>query len=155
MASLDYEVIFSSFLGSVTDYNLASLDPTEAYEIMTEYLHKALAERYVARLFKSKTLDDVVQQFTYEMKKPIDEDSDREFVIEAVAKWMKYVWLHGKVNDVSNTAFLLTGKEQKHYSQANHLAELRALQEDAYKEAYGFVMRRGYIDNDYLEGKKS
>lgn len=155
MTSLDYEEIFSSFLGSVTDYNLASLDATEAYDLMKEYLHKALAERYVARLFKTKKLDDDVQLFSFEMKKPIDEDSDREFVIEALAKWMIYEWLQKQVKSTSLTAQFFGGKEQKYYSQANHLTELRALSEDAYKEAYGFIMRRGYIDNEYLEGTKS
>ena len=154
MASIDYEEIFSSFLGSVTDYNLASLAPTEAFEILTELLHKALADRYVARLFSSKTLDDEVQQFTYEMKYVIDEDSDKEFVINALAKWMKYEWQSNKVNNVALESQLLAGKEQKYYSQAMHLSELRALQSSAYDEAYKYVMNRGYIDNKYLEGKK-
>ena len=152
MTSLDYEEIFSSFLGSVTDYNLASLDTTEAYQIMTELLHKTLAERYVARLFKSKTLDDDVQTFTFEMKYVIDEDSDREFIINALSKWMIYEWLHAQKNNVVNTAQFFGGKEQKFYSQSAHLSELRALQDDAYSEAYRFIMNRGYIDNKYLEG---
>lgn len=154
MASIDYEEIFSSFLGSVTDYNLASLEPTEAYELMKEYLHKSLAERYVARLFKTKKLDDDVQLFSFEMKYSIDDDADREFVIEALAKWMIYEWLQKQVKNTSLTAQFFGGKEQKFYSQSNHLTELRALSKDAFNEAYGMIMRRGYIDNDYLEGKK-
>jgi hypothetical protein len=154
MASIDYEEIFGSFLGSVTDYNLASLDATEAYGILTELLHKALADRYVARLFSSKKLDDEIQKFTYEMKYVIDDDSDREFVIECLAKWMKYEWHSNKVNNVALEAQLLAGKEQKYYSQAAHLTELRALQASAYDEAYAYIRNRGYIDNKYLEGSK-
>lgn len=155
MPSIDYEEFFSSFLGSVTDYNLASLDPTEAYETMTEYLHKALAERYVARLFKSKRLDDDVQLFSYEMKYPIEEDSDREFVITAVSKWMAYEWSQNKVSSTTLVMQLLAGKEQKFYSQSNMLTENKALKENLYNEAYKFIMQRGYIDNKYLEGNKS
>ena len=154
MASIDYEEIFSSFLGSVTDYNLASLDATEAYEQMKEYLHKALAERYVARLFVFKKLDDEVQLFSFEMKYPIDEESDREFVINALAKWMAYEWIQNKVSSTTLVMQMLAGKEQKYYSQSNHLAENKALKKELYDEAYGFIMRRGYIDNKYLEGKK-
>lgn len=155
MASVDYEEIFSSFLGSVTDYKLASLDATEAYEIMKEYLHKALAERYVGRLFTSKKLDDDVQLFSFEMKYSIDDDSDREFVINALAKWMAYEWVHNKVNTTSLTAQFFGAKEQKYYAQQTHLSELQALESNLYIEAYNFIMRRGYIDNKYLEGKKS
>lgn len=154
MASIDYEEIFSSFLGSVTDYNLASLDATEAYETMKEYLHKALAERYVSRLFLSKKLDDEVQLLSFEMKYPTDEDSDREFVINALAKWMAYEWAQNKVNSTSLVAQFFGGKEQKFYSQSNQLTENKALKDSLYHEAYGFIMRRGYIDNKYLEGKK-
>lgn len=154
MTSLDYEEIFSSFLGSVTDYNLASLDATEAFELLTELLHKSLAERYVARLFKSKKLDDDVQKLSFEMKYVIDEDSDREFVINALAKWMKYEWQSDKVNNIALESRLLAGKEQKFYSEANHMSALQALQSSAYSEAYKFIMSRGYIDNKYLEGNK-
>ncbi len=154
MTSVDYEVIFSSFLGSVTDYNLASLDATDSFQLMTEYLHKALAERYVARLFVSKKLDDEVQLFSFEMKYPIDEESDREFVINALAKWMAYEWIQNKVSSTTLVMHMLAGKEQKYYSESSHLAENKALKKELYDEAYGFIMRRGYIDNKYLEGKK-
>lgn len=153
MTSIDYEEIFGSFLGSVTDYNLASLDPTEAYELLTELLHKALADRYVARLFSSKELDDDVQKFSFEMKYVIDSESDSEFVINALAKWMKYEWQSNKVNNVTLEAQMFAGKEQKFYSQAMQITELRALQSSAYDEAYKYIMNRGYIDNKYLEGK--
>lgn len=154
MTSLDYEEIFSSFLGSVTDYSLASLEPTEAYGIMTELLHKALANRYVARLFLIKKLDDDVQKFSFEMKYVIDSDSDKEFVINALAKWMKYEWLHKQVNNTALTAQFFGGKEQSFYSQSAHLSELQSLQSSAYDEAYAYIRNRGYIDNIYLEGKK-
>ena len=61
MASISYEEVFSSFLGNVTDYNLASLSVTDAYEIMSEYLHKTMAEPYVYRLFSTVKLDDETQ----------------------------------------------------------------------------------------------
>lgn len=154
MISLDYEDIFSSFLGSVTDYNLASLDATEAHEILKEYLHKSLATRYVNRLFSSMKLDDDIQLFSFEMKYPIDDEIDREFVINALAKWMAYEWSQNKVSSTTLVMQLLAGKEQKFYSQSTHLSETKALKQNLYDEAYGYIMRRGYIDNEYLEGKK-
>lgn len=155
MTTLDYEAIFSSFLGDVTDYDLASLRPTDSYELMKEYLHKALAETYVARLFSSKQLDDATQEFSFELKRVIDEDADTEFVTHALAKWMVYEWVHKQVNNTALTAQFFGGKEQKWFSQSQHLSELQALQTNAYNEAYRYIMQRGYINNSYLEGAKS
>lgn len=155
MTTLDYEEIFSSFLGNVTDYNLASLNPTDTYELLKEYLHKALAESYVSRLFATKDLDDTIQVFSFELKRSQDEDSDKLFVITAITKWMIYEWYQDKVNSSVNVIQFFGTKEQKMYAQSTHMTSSLSLQKNAYDEAYRFIMRRGYIDNSYLEGKKS
>jgi hypothetical protein len=154
MTVIDYEEIFGSFLGSVTDYDLAALGPTDSYQLMTEYLHKALADRYVARLFSVKELDDTTQQFSFEMSYVIDDESDKEFVINALAKWMVYEWIHKQVRNTSLTMQFFGGKEQKYYSQSLHVTSLQNLESSTYNEAYRFIMSRGYIDNTYLEGSK-
>lgn len=153
MISVDYDEIFGSFLGSVTDYKLASLKPTEAYQLLTELLHKVLAERYVARLFTTKTLDDEIHKFNFEMKYVIDDDSDKEFVITALSKWMVYEWHANKANNIVLESQLFAGKEQKYYSQSAHMDSVKALRDSSYQEAYKFVMSRGYIDNKYLGGQ--
>ena len=56
MTSIDYTVIFESFLGDITDYDFANLSMSDSFFLMTEYLHKALAETYVRRLFSSITI---------------------------------------------------------------------------------------------------
>ena len=150
MASITYDEIFSYFLGDITDYNLYNLSQSDAELLMTEYLHKAVAESYVNRLFSTYTLSDDVQRFEYEMIHVVGDDQDEEFVKTALAKWMTYEWLKRQVKSINNTAQLLAGKEQKFYSQAQHLSELRALQDDAFKEARFYLQDRGYIYNDYL-----
>lgn len=150
MASVSYDDIFSNFLGSITDYDLqVNLSPSDSYGLMTEYLHKTVADQYVKHLFSSVTLDDDVQVFTYEMANGND---DAEFVVMAISKWMVYEWLHKEVRSKLNTAQFFGGKEQKFYSQAQHISELRALQDDAFKEARRFIQDRGYISNSYLVG---
>lgn len=150
MASVSYDDIFSNFLGSITDYDLqVNLSPSDSYSLMTEYLHKTVADQYVKHLFSSVTLDDDVQMFTYEMANGND---DAEFVVMAISKWMVYEWLHKEVRSKLNTAQFFGGKEQKFYSQAQHISELRALQDDAFKEARRFIQDRGYISNSYLVG---
>jgi len=152
MTSIDYTVIFESFLGDITDYDFANLSMSDSFFLMTEYLHKALAETYVRRLFSSITIDDETQTISFEMSHVIEEEADKEFIISALAKWMIYEWLHKEVRSKTNTAQFFGGKEQKFYSQAQHIAELRGLQDDSYKEARMFIQDRGWISNSYLEG---
>lgn len=152
MSSLKYDVIFGEFLGDITDYDFANLSISDSYELMTEYLHKSLAEAYVNRLFSSYEVDDEINILTFEMKHSVSEESDIEFITSALAKWMVYEWLHKQVRSVTNTAQFFGGAEQKFYAQANHMSELRGLMDDAYKEARFFIQDRGYIKNSYLGG---
>ncbi len=152
MASISYDAVFDKFIGSVTDYELTSLNESDAYALMGEYLHNAVSEPYVRRIFSSFAMDDATQTMTFTLKLSGDADADTDYVVLALAKWMVYEWLHNQVRSTTNTMMLLAGKEQRYYSQANHIAELRALQDDAYKEARNFVMDKGFIDNSYLRG---
>ena len=152
MTSTSYDAVFDKFIGSVTDFDLTSMDTSDAYSLMTEYLHKALSEVYLRRLFEAISADDDVQVLSFAMKIETDEDADLEFATSAIAKWMVYEWLHNQVNSKTNTMQLLAGKEQKFYSQSNHIAELRALQDDAFKEARLFITDRGITYNSYLGG---
>ena len=117
---------------------------------MTELLHKAVYSSYVYHLFSSVSMEDSVQLLTFEMKHSVNEEADIQFLITALAKWMKYEWLSPQLNTVVNTAQMFAGKEEKFYSQANHIAELREMTELSYKEARDFVRDRNYIFNSYL-----
>lgn len=152
MASVNYNTIFDLFLGSITDYKLASLEEEDANTLMTEYLHKALAASYLSHIFSSAELDDENKLFTYTLSYETGKD-ETDFVCNAIAKWMVYEWLHNQVRSVVNTSQFFGGAEQKYYSQAAHLAELRALQDDAYKEARFFVQDRGWMNNSYVGGQ--
>ena len=152
MASIYYESIFKLFLGSVTDYKLASLEENDATNLMKEYLHKALSASYLRSVFSSIAFDDENQMLTYVINYPTNEDTDKDFVINAISKWMVYEWIHNIVRNITHTAQFFGGSEQKYYSQSNHLSEIRALMDDTYKEARNFVMDRGWIHNSYLGG---
>ena len=152
MTSINFEEIFSEFLGSITDYNILSLEQSDAYALMTEYLHKSVSEPYVYRLFSTLNIDDEIQEISYEMKYPIDDEIDRRFLITALAKWMVYEWLHEQVRSITNLKQMFGGKEQKFFSQAQHLAELRGLQDDALAECRMFIQNRGWVSNSYVDG---
>lgn len=152
MTSLKYDDIFSSFLGDVTDYNIVNLSITDATELMQEYLHKAISETYVRRLFSSIELVDDVQTMLFELKRVSNEVADKEFVTHMLGKWMTYEWIHNQVRSVLNTAQFFGGAEQKYYAQSTHLSQLKELQEQIYSEARNYIRDAGYISNSYLDG---
>lgn len=153
MASVKYETIFSLFLGSITDYKLASLNDEDANTVMTEYFHKALAASYLSRIFSTRSTDDDNQIFNYELKYKTDND-ETDFVCNAIAKWMVYEWVANQVNSTSLTEqMIFSSKEKSFYSQQAHLGTNMALKDMLYKEARSFVMDRGWINNSYLGGQ--
>jgi len=153
MASLSYDEIFSDFLGSVTDYDLASIDIDDMYGLMTEYLHKTLSLTYIRRLFSTVSFDDTIQVFTFEMANSIDDATDLDFTRYILSKGMVVEWLKPQVRSKANIAQMFSGKEEKFYSQSQHLSELRGLLEDTQLELRKAIRDRGYIYNPYLEDK--
>lgn len=152
MASLNYDDIFSLFLGNIDDPNLANMEESDAYELMMEYLHKAISPVYVRRLFSSVSLDDDIHTLTYTMSKSVDDDSDSDFVKTMLAKSMTVQWVTPQVQSMVNLAQMFTGSEQKFYSQATHLSETRAVKSDMEKDLQSYILNRGYTYNKYLEG---
>ena len=113
MTSISYDRIFNQFLGLVEDNKFWSMSKDDTTEILTELLHKSVYASYVYHLFSSVSTEDPVQLLTFEMKHPVNEEGDLQFVTTALAKWMKYEWLSPQLNSVTNTAMMLAGKEQK------------------------------------------
>ena len=151
--TLEYDDIFSYFLGNVSDYQIASLNMNEAYELMVEYLEKTVAQPYIRRLFSSVLLDTDIHTLVFEMNYVVEESADRDFVRSVLAKGMVVEWLRPQVRNRLNNAQMFAGKEQKFYSQSQHLSELRALLEDTDIEVRRLIRDRGYINNSYLEDK--
>lgn len=152
MASLSYDVIFSNFLGNITDPVLAGQAESLANEIMVEYLHKAVSAVYVRRLFSSITLDDDVQILTFAMKKIVDEAADNDFVSTMLGKSMAVQWIAPQVQSKVNIAQMFTGSTRKFFSQSAHISELRALKSDMEKDLQSYILTRGSFYNDYVEG---
>lgn len=148
--TLSYEDIFSSFLGYVNDYDIASSDIQTAYDNMTEWLNKAFAKPYLRRLFSSSVMDDEIQTLSFEMDYKVNDEYDRDFVKDVLAKGMVIEWLQPQVKNRSLVAQFFGTKDQKVYSQSQHLSELRGLLEDAKNEQRKLIRDRSYINNSYL-----
>ena len=157
LLTLNYDDLFSAFLGAITDYKLASLDQSDAYQLMAGYLRKTVARSYIKRLFTTSSLDDETQIFTFELRHPTDSENDedmQEWVKLILSKGMVVEWAEPQVNSGLNMAQFFGGKEQKYYSQSAHIAELRGLLEDTKLELRREIGDRGLINNSYLGNVK-
>ncbi len=152
MTSLSIDSIFSNFLGYIGDNRLAALDEGEAYDQMMEWLRKAYNRPYVRRLFNEFELDTDAGEINIRMA--FETTFDAEFATDVLALGMVIEWLKPQVRDRVNIAQFFGGKEQKWFSQSNHLSELRAMLEDVTLEQRKIIRDRGYIYNPYLEDEE-
>ena len=152
MTSLNYDNIYSRFLSKVEAYDFLELPEDSIYMLLSEWLHSVIANPYVRRLFNKFSIYDEIQEIQYEMKYSVDEDTDKEFLKEIISLGMIVAWLEPKVNSINNIAQMFGSKEEKFYSQSQHLSELRALLNDSQKKQRRMIADRGYAWNSYLAG---
>lgn len=152
MASILYNDIFESFLGEITDYDIAALAESDADQQMTEWLNKAVHNMLIYDLFSSAELDDETQTFEYEMAVGWSENADAGFIKNLLGKAMAYEWISPKVNNIDLLHQFFGNSESKYYAQANQLAQLKDLKANLMTEIRDLVDNRGLLKNSYLEG---
>jgi hypothetical protein len=153
MTSLNYNNIYSRLFSKIEAYDFIELSEDMLNEFLCNWIHSASANPYVRRLFKTFSLDDEVQEISYEMKYSVDDFSDTEFVTEVLALGVVVTWLEPKINSINNITQMFGSKEEKFYSQSQHLSELRSLVNDSKKQQRRMIADRGYAWNTYLDGE--
>ena len=153
MASLDYNKIYSRLFSKIEAYDFLELPEDELNDFLCNWIHSASANPYVRRLFNSFNLDDEILTISYEMKYSVDEFSDEEFITEILTFGVVVAWLEPKINSINNIAQMFGSKEEKFYSQSQHLSELRNLVNNAKKQQRRMIADRGYAWNSYLDGE--
>lgn len=146
----EYENIYSRFLLRVTDYEFAGLKESLAQEMMNGWMKSTLSWPYIRRLFSFITADDDVEMIEFELAKPIDEQSDLDFAEEVIAQGMVVNWLSPQYHSVLNTAQFFSNSEQKYYSQANHMSELKDMYHNAKADLRKMIRDRGIFNNSYI-----
>jgi len=134
-----YEVIYGRFLNSTTDFNLAELDDYTLSEMLKGWLHTAIVK---TRTSGDMSCDDENEVFANDL-------SDLD--IELLAMGMRLAWLDQALNSTENTLMFIGGKEEKFFSQANHINELRALRADTLREMQQLYTYSTYINNSYFD----
>ena len=150
MARLNYDDIFSGFLGNITDAKFATLSISDSESLMCEYLHSAMSNPYIVRLFSAFVFDDEIRVVDYQLVNGCGIPFDNNFVLMILSKQMVCEWLRPQVRSTLNTMQFFGGREQKWFSQSQHLNELQNLLENAESEVRNLIRDRGFIWNSYL-----
>ena len=149
--TLSYSTLFSRVLNKINDPKELSLDENDLLEIYTERLHSAVGKPRVRRLFSSLSLDDEIQEMTFTLNNSVDEESDKDFVLEILSLGMAIEWLQPQVDSVVHTSVMIGGKEEKklldnHKNMIERLASMK-------KEQNKMIRDYGYINNSYIRGE--
>ena len=133
-----YEKVYGRFLNSTTDFNLADLDDHTLSEMLKGWLHSAIVK---TRTSSDLSRDDDNEAFNNDL-------SDLD--VELLAMGMTLAWLDQTLNSSELTMQFIGGKEEKFFSQANHINELRALRADTLREMQQLYTYDTYVNNDYF-----
>lgn len=133
-----YEKVYGRFLNSITDFNLVELDDHTLNEMLKDWLCKSIVR---TRTSSDLSRDDESESFNVDL-------SDLD--IELLALGMKLAWLDQTLGSTELTLQFIGGKEEKYFSQANHIAELRALRDDTKLEMQKLHSYNTYTNNSYF-----
>ena len=146
---LSYSTLFSRVLNKINDPKELSLDEKDLLEIYTERLHSVVGKPRVRRLFSSISLDDEIRQMTFTLNNSVDEESDKDFVLEILSLGMAIEWLQPQVDSVIHTSVMIGGKEEKKLLD-NHKNMIDRL-DSMKKEQNKMIRDYGYMYNSYIK----
>ena len=146
---LSYSTLFSRALNKINDPKELSLDESDLLEIYTERLHSVVGKPRVRRLFSSISLDDEIQEMTFTLNNSVDEESDKDFVLEILSLGMAIEWLQPQVDSIIHTSVMIGGKEEKKLLD-NHKNMIERL-DSMKKEQNKMIRDYGYMYNSYIK----
>lgn len=135
-----YEIVYGRFLNRTTDFNLGDLDDHTLNEMLKGWLLSAIVRTRTSSDLTAR--DDVAEVFSNDL-------SDLD--IELLAMGMTLAWLDPTINSTELTLQFIGGKEEKYYSQANHLAELRELYDKTKVDMQKLYRDSTYFKNSYFD----
>ena len=146
---LSYSTLFSRVLNKINDPKELSLDDSDLLEIYTERLLSVVGKPRVRRLFSSLSLDDEIQEMTFTLNNSVDEESDKDFVLEILSLGMAIEWLQPQVDSIIHTSVMIGGKEEKKLLD-NHKNMIDRL-DSMKKEQNKMIRDYGYMYNSYIK----
>ena len=135
-----YETIYNRALNKLEDPQLLMMPEEDLEEMLHGYLLSAIAKHRKCEHDLSDR-DEELKQFNSDL-------SDLE--IEILSILVLREWISQRLYSVTNVLQVFSGKETKWFSQAQHIAELRALDESLKIEAQKLSRDYTYTNNDYF-----
>lgn len=137
-----YSKVYERALAKITDYDLAFLPDDDFRFMIRGWLNSAISKfRKCASDLSDR--DDELEVFNVDL---VDEE------IEILALLIVCEWLEPQVNSVNLTLQMFGGKEEKYYSQASHLAGVKALRDETRTEARKLMRDYTYFSgNSYFD----
>lgn len=134
-----YNEIFTRFLAKVTDLSLAKMPEEDLVSVLNGYLSSAIVD-FVRPTSDLSQRDDELQTFTVDLL---------EYEQEVLARYMLSEWLQPQIMSTTNTLLAFSAKES--HSQALHLKELQALQQDNDIKIKKLLRDKSYVNNSYFD----
>ena len=134
-----YETIYNRFLSRTTDFNLTELDDYSLNEMLKSWLHSAIVKTRTSTKLSRNDEDEAF------------ENDLTDLDVELLAMGMTLAWLDQTLNSTELTLMMLGGKEEKFYSQSQHISELRNLRADTLREMRQLYTYDTYLNNDYFD----
>ena len=136
-----YSTLYERALAQISDPLLVNIPEEDLENMLYGWLMDAIVEPVVGD-YNFADRNEELKKFNFEI-------SDRDQKILSIH--MVRAWLAPQIASVTLTAQVYSGKETKYYAQANHLAELRALDESLQHQADLLFCRGTYLDNEYFD----
>ena len=136
-----YEKIYNRFSQKITDFNLVDLDNDSLGEMLLGWLNSAIVRIRRCKHDLTKR-DDELLEFAEDL-------SDIE--LELLAMGMVDAWVSQYLNSTENVLQMIGGKEEKYYSQASHMAEIRSIKEENLREMNRLHNYYTYTNNSYFD----
>ena len=136
-----YNKVYERFLQKIKDFNIVDMDDYSFENMMLGWLNSSIVR--VRKCEHDLSLrDEEVQEFTEDL-------SDIE--LELLALGMVDSWVTPMLNSTELTLQFIGGKEEKYYSQSQHLAELRNLKKENSLEMNRLHNYYTYTNNPYFD----
>ena len=136
-----YEIIYNRFVQKITDFNIVELDDYTLDNMLDGWLKSAIVRTRKCEHDLSQR-DDELQEFSEDL-------TDLE--IELLALGMIDAWVTPMLNSTELTCQFIGGKEEKFYSQAQQLAELRTIKKENSLEMNRLHNYYTYTNNSYFD----
>ena len=135
-----YETIYNQALLKLEDYDLAKLPEEDLEQMLHGWMISAIA-KFRKCQSDLKQRDDENKIFLVEL---LDEE------VEILALLTATEWLESQINSITLTKQFFGGKEEKSFSQSQHLSTLMALRDSNRLEARKLMRDFTYSHNSYL-----